>query len=157
VDCSALEKQSFHPIVNTLRVSDGFKCSLMSWRCEVEKTHPLGLALERTSSDSLGIDCRVVCSKVQCCRGCKKVCSQCKIIEGVVEWGSDVSGQEEGYVSKILETFGDWLDWVCGHPTNLGRTFPFELKRNIGSLGLGWVSKRYVLKRDSSARLDLGG
>jgi hypothetical protein len=127
VDCSALEKQSFHPIVNTLRVSDGFKCSLMSWRCEVEKTHPLGLALERTSSDSLGIDCRVVCSKVQCCRGCKKACSQCKIIEGVVEWGSDVSGQEEGYVRKILETFGDWLDWVCGHPIQRIWAGPFLL------------------------------
>jgi hypothetical protein len=43
VDCFSLEKQSFCPLGNTLRVYVGPRCNSMSCKCKVEKILPLGL------------------------------------------------------------------------------------------------------------------
>jgi hypothetical protein len=54
----------------------------------------------------------------------------------------DASGQENGIFRKILKTYGDLLDWVCEHPTNLDKTSSFGLKWKPGCLGLGRVYKQ---------------
>jgi hypothetical protein len=102
--------------------------------CEVEKILSLGLeqvtvrqavdcfALERTPSGPLGKDRCADGSRDRSYKGCRKACSKCKVLEGDVECDCDASGQEDGIFRKLLETFGDWLDWVCGRSTNLGKT-----------------------------------
>jgi hypothetical protein len=66
--------------------------------------------------------------------------SKSKVIEGDIECECDASGQEEnGIFRKLLEIFGDWLDWVHGRSTNLGKTSSFRLKRKLGCMDLGRV------------------
>jgi hypothetical protein len=64
------------------------------------------------------------------------------ISKGDVECEGDASGQvEDGIFRKLLKIFGDWLDWVCGCTTSLGRISSFGLKRKLGSMGLGRIYK----------------
>jgi hypothetical protein len=56
--------------------------------------------------------------------------------------GRRVQSVRFGIFKKLLENFGDWLDWVCEHSTNLVRTSSFGLKRKLGCMGLGQVYKR---------------
>jgi hypothetical protein len=77
----------------------------VNW-CKVKNILPLGLeqvtvrqavdcfTLERTPFGPLGKDRHADDSRDRSCRGCRKACSKCKVLEGDVECDCDTLGQE---------------------------------------------------------------
>jgi len=126
VHCFAVERSFSNPLGKDL-VDD-------CYAIEYSSSSPLGKDLLTCSKTRVAVD--EVGSMDRCGRGYWKMCS-----EGDHEWDCDVSGKEVGFFRKILVSVGDWLVWVCKHPTRLGR-ISFGLKPKLGFLGLGWLFRR---------------